>query len=114
MAPLESKPYAEFDNQSRFETLLAEISTLFISLPVDQVDSKIEDVQRCICEFLNIDRSTLWQVLDQDQGTLLLTHIYQPAEAQSPPDRMDAQDFFPWLLQKMMAGETVTGSYNFS
>ena len=41
MAPLEIKPYAEFEKRERFDTLLVEISTLFINLPVDQIDSKI-------------------------------------------------------------------------
>ena len=62
MDPLEIKHFAEIDKQLRFETLLAEISTLFINLPADQIDGKIEDAQRRICEFLDLDRSTLWQV----------------------------------------------------
>jgi len=44
------------------ETLLAEISSRFVNLPADQIDAEIEDAQRRICEFLNLDRSRLWQV----------------------------------------------------
>ncbi len=79
MAPLEIKPHAEFDKQLRFERLLAEISTFFINLPADRIDSEIEAAQRRVCEFLDLDRSSLFQVPEGDPGTLLLTHTYQPA-----------------------------------
>ena len=94
----------------RFETLLAEISTLFINLPPEQIDSEIEEAQRRICKFLDIDRSTLWQFQEQEPGTLLLTHMCQPQGRRSTPDRMTSNEFFPWVLQKMVAGETVTVS----
>ncbi|MBU1232886.1 MAG: sigma 54-interacting transcriptional regulator [Proteobacteria bacterium] len=108
MAPFENIPYSELSNKSQFETLLAEISTLFISLPADQISRKIEDVQGRICELLDLDRSTLWQFLEQEPGILRLTHIHQPPDSLPPADRMNANDFFPWIMQKMKDGETVT------
>jgi len=110
MTPLEIKPYTELDKQLRFETLLAEISTLFINLPAEQIDGEIEAAQRRICEFLDIDRSTLWQVLEEEPGMMLLTHIYQPPDILQPTDRLNLNDFWPWVFQKMMDGETVTVS----
>jgi signal transduction histidine kinase len=38
---------------------------------------------------------------------LLLTHIHQPPETLSPPERMKARDFLPWTTQKVLAGETI-------
>jgi transcriptional regulator with GAF, ATPase, and Fis domain len=108
MTPLKIKPHSERDKQLRLVTLLAEISTLFINLPVDQIDSKIEDVQRQICKMLDIDRSTLWQIQEHEPETLVLTHIYQPSGSRLPVDHMILKEFFPWILKKMMAGETVT------
>ena len=110
MTPLEIKPYTELDKQLRFETLLAEISTLFINLPAEHIDGEIEAAQRRICEFLDIDRSTLWQVLEEEPGMMLLTHIYQPPDILQPTDRLNLNDFWPWVFQKMMDGETVTVS----
>ncbi len=108
MTPLKIKPHTKRDKQLRFETLLIDISTLFISLPADQIDNKIEDAQQRICKFLDLDRSTLWQVYEQEAVMLLLTHTYQPAGSFPPPTPMKGKDYFPWLLQKMMEGETVT------
>jgi formate hydrogenlyase transcriptional activator len=90
-----------------FERLLAEISTLFINLPADQIDNEIAAAQRRICELLYIDRSTLWIISDVDSGVLLLTHIFQPPECPSPPERMSIRNFFPWIEQKVLGGETL-------
>jgi formate hydrogenlyase transcriptional activator len=94
----------------KFETLLAELSARFVNLPADWIDSEIEDAQRRICEFLDVDRSTLWQVPEGEPGVLLLTHVHQPPEILTPPARMNAGDFFPWTVQKVLGGETVTVS----
>ena len=66
------------EERLKFETLLAEISARFVNLPADRIDSEIEDAQRRICELLDLDRSTLWQVCEGEPGTLLLTHLHQP------------------------------------
>jgi formate hydrogenlyase transcriptional activator len=100
--------HAELEERLRFERLLAETSSRFVNVPADQVDGEIEDAQRRICEFLDLDRSTLWQIPEREPGTLLLTHIHQPPGSLSPPERMNGMDFFPWTVQKVLGGETVT------
>jgi formate hydrogenlyase transcriptional activator len=96
------------EEQLRFEKLLSEISGRFVNLPADRIDGDIEDAQRRICELLDLDRSSLWQVPEREPGTLLLTHIHQPPEFLSPPERMNAMDFFPWTTQRVLGGEIVT------
>jgi len=108
MAPFEIKPHAELYTQLQFEALLVEISTFFINLPADRINGEIEAAQRRVCEFLDLDRSTLFQVPEGDPKTLLLTHIYQPEGSRVPPERMSVKEFFPWTLQKSLCGETVT------
>ena len=107
MAPLEIKPYSELDKPLRFEMVLAEISTLFINLPAERINSEIEAVQFRVCELLDIDRSTLWQVIEEEPGILRLASLYQPPESLPPDERMNAKDFFPWSEQKVLNGETV-------
>jgi len=101
------KTHQETQELLPFERLLAEISTLFINLPADQIDNEIKAAQSRICEFLEIDRSTLWISSQDDPRTLLLTHIHQPPGIPSPPERMSAKDFFPWTAQKVLGGETL-------
>jgi len=69
--------HAELEERLRFETLLAELSAHFVNLPADRMDSEIEDAQRRICEFLDLDRSALFQVPEREPGVLLLTHIHR-------------------------------------
>jgi formate hydrogenlyase transcriptional activator len=74
----------ELEERLRFETLLADLSAHFVNLPADRIDGEINDAQRRICELLDIDRSTLWQIAEQEPGKLLLTHLHQPPEILSP------------------------------
>jgi formate hydrogenlyase transcriptional activator len=108
MTRSEIKPNAELDEPLRFERLLAEISTFFINLPADRIDGEIEVAQRRVCEFLDLNRSSLFQVPEGEPGTLVLTHVYHPAGSLLPPERMSLEEFFPWALQKVLDGETIT------
>jgi DNA-binding NtrC family response regulator len=96
------------EERLRFETLLAEISGRFVNLPADQVDGEIRGGQGRICEFLDLDRSSLGQVPERQPGALPLTHIHQPQGGPPIPERPNATDLFPWTTQKVLAGETVT------
>ena len=102
---------ADFRHESkkvlRFETLLAEISTQFINLPSDQIDSFIEEAQRRICSYLDLDLSALWQWSQESQRFLTITHLYTMPGGPSRPERIDAQKAFPWVLEKMLGGETL-------
>jgi formate hydrogenlyase transcriptional activator len=95
------------EERLRFETLLSEISTRFINLPAEQIDSGIEDAQHRICQLLGLDRSTLWQVCEREPGALRLTHWRLPPGSPSPSESMYAHQFFPWTAQKVLNGETV-------
>jgi PAS domain S-box-containing protein len=95
------------EERLRFETLLSEISARFINLPADRIDSEIESFQRRICEFLDLDRLSLWQAYEGNLRTLHLTHVRYPSGSLPPPERMNLMDFFPWTRQKVLGGETV-------
>jgi formate hydrogenlyase transcriptional activator len=89
------------------ETLLFDISARFVILPADRIDSEVEDAQRRICEYLDLDRATLWQVDEGDSGTLLLTHLYQIPGLPQPAKRIMTGNIFPWSAQKVLSGETL-------
>jgi formate hydrogenlyase transcriptional activator len=102
--PVETRESLE--NRLEFESLLAELSARFVNLPSDQIDSAIEDAERRICEFLDLDQAALWQRRDKIQGDLALTHLFNAHGIIQPPERMDVS-FFPWYRQEMLAGRTV-------
>ncbi|MCK7497240.1 MAG: hypothetical protein MZW92_45215 [Comamonadaceae bacterium] len=80
------KSRLQLEGQMKFETLVAEISTRFVNLPVDQIDSEIEEAQRRVCEFLGVDLSVLWQWSDEIPRILTLTHLYRPLGGPPPPN----------------------------
>ncbi len=92
---------------SAFEMLLVDISTRFIALPADRVDSEILLAQQRVCECLGVDASALWQILPDSPGTLVSTHVYVPADFSVPVVEMDAKDTFPWSMEKVFEAETV-------
>jgi PAS domain S-box-containing protein len=116
---------------SWFESLLIHISTRFLRLPADQVDSVIEETQRLLCSRLGLDRSSLWQVSGEDGKSIELTHFYQApggVRLQNAPEagllkdpawvirhkgppavyaRMDATKYFPWIVAQNRNGRTV-------
>ena len=100
-------PGEGLEDRLKFETLLASLSAHFVNLPSDRIDSEIEDAQRRICEFLNLDRSTLAQLCEGAPGTLQVTHLHQPPGGLLPAEQMNTRDFFPWTEQQFLAGETV-------
>lgn len=94
------------EERLKFETMLAEISTRFVNLPADQIDGEITDVQRRVCDLLDFDRSTLWQISsDREPAKVLLTHIHQPPDSKAPFSKMDARVFFPWSTEKVLSGQ---------
>ena len=83
MSRAESETSADLQAWMKFETLMVEISTRFVNLSTDQIDREIQEAQRRICECLDLDRSTLWQITDPERGMIRLTHIHQTGG--SPP-----------------------------
>ena len=101
------KGYEELKKHLKFETLLAELSAHFINLPTDQIDDEIEDAQRRICERLGLDMSSLWQWSAERPRYLTATHLHSPPEGPERPEGIDAQEAFPWVLQRVLNGETL-------
>ncbi len=98
---------SEMREQLKFETLLADISARFVNLPAEQIDGAIEDAQRQVCECLGLDLSVLWQWSVESPRFFTLTHLHSPPEGPTRPERIDAQESFPWVFQKMLRGETL-------
>ncbi len=93
----------------QFEMLLSEISARFVNLPSEQVESEIQDAQKRICNALNFDRSSMWQISKPNRNDLPLTHMYQYLEADNlpVPKQLAALDSAPWTAQKILNGEIV-------
>ena len=67
---------ANVEERVRFESLLSELSSKFVNLAANEVDSQIEAGLRRIVELLGIDRSGLGEV-SADGRQFIVTHSYQ-------------------------------------
>jgi formate hydrogenlyase transcriptional activator len=97
----------ELESRLCFEMTLAEISTGFINMPGDQVSLAIQDTLRRVCECLELDSAMLWQTSENAPEEFVLTHRYRLTEGPPVPERINASDYFPWILRKTLAGETI-------
>ena len=102
-SPLEAR---DLERLLAFEELLSDLSSRFVNLSPDAVDSEIESALRRVCEPLGIDFSVLWQWSALDPTVITPTHVYvAPQETRSgEPIR---QESFPWVESEIRAGRTV-------
>jgi PAS domain S-box-containing protein len=89
----------------RFETLLSRLSATFIHLPADAIDSQIERGLQQIVEFLEIDRSSVGQFLEDGQE-LVYTHSYT-IPGIPPAPRVNLALLLPWYTEKIRQGEVL-------
>jgi len=96
----------ELEDRLRFEMLLSETSARLINLPADRLEDEILNTMRCICDSLDMDRSSLWLLSDKDTGSMQLAHFYDRGGL-LVPRRLYGRQLFPWTADKVLAGETV-------
>jgi len=93
---------AEFDDRSRFEMLLTDLSAHFVSVTAETIDNEIVSAQRQIVEALDLDRSTLGR-LDVDR--FVVTHSW--ALPGLPPLPGYAIKDLLWFSSVLSRGDTL-------
>jgi signal transduction histidine kinase len=89
----------------KFEELLAGLSGTFIRTAAENIDDQIELWLRRIVLSLGLDRGTVSQ-FDGDGG-LYVTHQWARNGISMAGRRDDVKKYFPWLADKITAGELV-------
>lgn len=82
----------ETQRRLQFEALLTQLSSRFVNVPANQVDSQIESGLQLIVELLAIDRSGLGEV-SPDRTKFLVTHSYQLPGVPSSSRLLLSSDF---------------------
>jgi signal transduction histidine kinase len=91
-----------------FEKLLSDLSSAFIRVSVEQIDSEIEQWLQRIVLTLQMDRGTVGQ-LDQS-GALYVTHQWARTGVTTPDKGLDVRQSLPWTAGRLLAGELVAAS----
>jgi formate hydrogenlyase transcriptional activator len=84
---------------------LRDLSAYFIRLPADEIDAGIEAGLREIVEFLDVDRSTLFEFAG-DESVLLATHSWA-GDGVRPFPRGPFGKLIPWYHNELVSGRTV-------
>jgi len=100
----------ELDEQLRFESLVSEFSTRLINTSLEEMQGELSDAQRRVCQYLNIDLSTLWQSSTQDIGSLRLASVYTGTEGQPIIEQINSREVVPWCHQQLLSGKIVSFS----
>jgi len=95
--------YSELEERVRFESLLADVSAVFVNIPVEQVDGKIEGVLSRVGQILELDRITFIEFLKESGGPRI-THSWA-IDGIEPQPHMFTAKRYPWLAEKTMRGE---------
>jgi transcriptional regulator with GAF, ATPase, and Fis domain len=91
------------EERLRFETLLSRLSTRFLNLPPDEMDRQIEHGLQRLAQFLEVDRSTLFE-FSEDKTHLCATHSWTVSGCEPAP-ALVAFDQLPWATDNMLRGD---------
>lgn len=99
---------AALEVRSRFEDLIATLSTNFINLPTDQIDAGINDALRAIGEFAGVDRSYVFLFSD-DGSRIDNTHEWYVQGLQPQKDHFQGIpiDSIPWGMEQLIQFQPV-------
>lgn len=92
---------AELESRIRFETLISDISSLFVKLPPNKVDSEIERALKRILDFFGVDRCGLLGVREND-NFVWVTHISHAEGIEPVSKDINLAILFPWCYEKLI------------
>ncbi|MCK6551465.1 PAS domain S-box protein [Myxococcota bacterium] len=78
-----------------------------IAAPLERVDAEIVEAQRALCRMLGMQRCSIWQSAPASPGRFVLTHVAALDELPPVSPDLTANDAFPWITAKILAGETL-------
>ena len=91
-----------------FEKLVADLSSEFINLEVDDLNSKIEEALSHIGTYLKVDRSYLFR-FNMEKTEFSISHLWEADGIQKDQfvRGVIVNDHFPWLAENLIAGRDV-------
>lgn len=96
---------AALETRLQFEELLVRVSSTFVHLPSDQVETAFETSLRQLGRLLELDRVTLYR-LSRDAQEFVVAHSWS-APGVGPVPRLSVSADFPWIISQLLHGHTV-------
>lgn len=93
---------AVYKRELEFEQLISDLSSKFVSIPPERVDSEIVRALRRICGFTRCDRCALFAVL-HEKGVWRITHFAAVEDAPSVPVGLELPvTMHPWVFDTLL------------
>lgn len=98
----------ELQRKIAVETLIAQISTNFISLSPEKIDQTIQEALKTIGEFTGVDRSYVF-LFSEDRKTISNTHEWCASGIDPQIENLQDEEIsrFPWWLAQLEANKTI-------
>lgn len=99
---------AALEERLRFEQLIADLASGFVSLSTTEVANAVNSALRSIGEFMNVDRTLLFR-FSGDYQQLDCTHEWHRAELAPARPRLQGNQSsqYPWMFHKLLLGESI-------
>lgn len=85
----------------RFERLISDLSTRFVSISSDRMDREIESALHQIRDFFDVDRCTLFEI-SQNKTSARVSHAEIANGINSVPASFEIKKLFPWVHEKVI------------
>jgi len=99
---------ATLETRLQFEELLVRLSSTFVHLPSDAVETAFETSLRQLGRLLELDRVTLYR-LSRDAQEFVVAHSWR-APGVGPVPRLSVSQDFPWIISQLLREQTVAFS----
>jgi len=96
----------DLDNKISFESLLGEISSNLLSIPIESVDAAIESSMKILVEFFDADRCHLGE-LSIDQLKIEVSYFYSRPSINIPPINVIGEGFLPFVFDSIKQDEII-------
>jgi signal transduction histidine kinase len=93
------------EERLQFEALISNLSSAFVNLEPDEVDSEISKGLRSITEFFDADRCAIG-LFSEDGAQIARAFEYRSVEAKSAPEFMSKKQM-PWHMEQLIRGSPV-------
>jgi|GEM_PF-5011259 len=106
--------YTSIDEKLRFELMISELCSAFVSVAADKVDDEINRWLAFVITTLGVDRCTLFQITEDD-STGVLTHTWAARkslalEPSAIAELREGVYVLPWSVEQLLRGDHIVFS----
>ena len=94
------------DEHLKFETLLGDLSTSMVNLPLKDIDSEIDSSIKKLSEFFNADRCHLG-MFSGDHSKIIVSHFYSKPGINIPPITDVGDHFLSFIFNQIRNGKAI-------